>query len=141
MKGSIRQGGFTLIELVVVITILAILAAYAVPRFVAVQGEARAAARDELAGSVPSAAAMAHAMWLASGQPPQITMAGVTIEIANGYPSRATIDDALGELAGYRYAPGIGVFASDSLASCTVTYTEAPPSGVPTVVVSGAGTC
>ena len=38
------QTGFTLIELVVVITILGILAAFAVPRFASLEGQARLAA-------------------------------------------------------------------------------------------------
>lgn len=38
-----KQAGFTLIELIVVITILALLSAYALPRFAALQTEARIA--------------------------------------------------------------------------------------------------
>ena len=50
MKRTVRHGGFTLIEVVVVITILAILAAFAVPRFASLEGQARLAATQALVG-------------------------------------------------------------------------------------------
>ena len=52
MKVSARRGGFTLIELVVIITILGILAAFAIPRFMSLEARARMASRDSLAGSL-----------------------------------------------------------------------------------------
>ena len=59
-----RSSGFTLIELVVVITILAILSAAALPRFVSLQQDARIAKLDGIAGSLRAAAALAHAACL-----------------------------------------------------------------------------
>jgi MSHA pilin protein MshA len=136
MKGSVRQGGFTLIELVVVITILGILAAFAVPRFVALEGQARTASRDALAGSVRSAAALAHAMWLATGQASPVVMEGQNIVITNGYPDVATIDNALVEFSGFTY-DGAGVFTS--VAGCTVTYAPPPAAnGAPSITVAPA---
>ena len=144
MKSMPKQGGFTLIELVVVITILGILAAFAVPRFASLEVEARSAATQSLAGSVRSGAALAHALWLAQGQPATVVMEGATITMVNGYPNRTTIDDTLSDISGFAYNAGTGVFTkTGAAATCTVTYNEAtaavagppPVPGQPATVV------
>jgi MSHA pilin protein MshA len=149
MNSKATQRGFTLIELVVVITILGILAAFAVPRFASLEGQARTAAVQSLGGSVRSGAALSHALWLAQGNPASVlvTMEGAAITMANGYPDAATIQQTLADTTGFAVTTpgGTAVFTKQSpsgvsIANCLVTYT--PPAAAntaPTVTTTTAG--
>ncbi|WP_404368097.1 type IV pilin protein [Marinobacter sp.] len=83
-----KQKGFTLIELVMVIVILGILAAFALPRFADLGGEARAASLQGAAGAAKSASSIVHSAWLATGRTAPVDLEGVDITVsAEGYPT------------------------------------------------------
>ena len=82
------QRGFTLIELVVVIVILGILAAFAVPRFARLDSQARIASVRAMEGTLRSGSALARSLWLAAGtSPATVNMEGTNVTMTTGYPA------------------------------------------------------
>ncbi|CAH1218180.1 MSHA pilin protein MshA [Vibrio harveyi] len=85
-----RQGGFTLIELVVVIVILGILAVTAAPRFLNLQDDARDSALDGLKGAMAGAAGITYGKAAVNGQESTadgaISVGSSTLNLDFGYP-------------------------------------------------------
>jgi len=96
MRNLRRNHGFTLVELVTVIALLALLAAFAIPRFANLRGSAREASLHGMVGSMKSAAALSHSMSVAQGLGPNdpVQMEGQAIAMLGAYPDAQGMEQA-----------------------------------------------
>lgn len=86
------QAGFTFTELLTVATVMAMLAAVAVPRHAMINSESRAAAVRALAANVRSSSQLANRIWEAAGKPPKLKLDGSDVEMRYGFPTAQSIE-------------------------------------------------
>lgn len=133
-----NQKGFTLVELIVVIVILGILAAVALPRFINLTADARMAAMNGVAGGMRSAVALAQSRYVATGNMAATTVSmgigggavNVDVVAGSGQPQAVAtgIERAMQDTTGFTFAHAAGVTTvtqTGGPAACAVTYTEA----------------
>jgi MSHA pilin protein MshB len=97
-----NQKGFTIVELVVVIIILGILAATALPRFIDVSEDAHGSVVDGVRGALATSVGNGRALWIAGGKAASYSMDGTTL-YANttlGYPRSITAASGSGMVTG-----------------------------------------
>lgn len=156
-----QQSGFTLIELIVVIVILGILAATALPKFADLTTDARWASAQGALGSVQSAMNIVHGTALvrgATGATGTVTVEGSTINLIYGYPDAsatgiqlaANILPASYQISAAGTSPQtiapIGVAAANIVTTqsaalgCNVIYTVATAAAPATATLSGLST-
>jgi MSHA pilin protein MshA len=158
MKNTNR--GFTLVELIVVIAVISILAAIALPRFISAQTDARVAKMQSIYGAVRTAAALARtrceidlsqgltAAGTCGNGTPQVNMDGTLVNMLNRYPTAAAAGiqaaasiDATNDgltVAGAGPITFTGAGATTA-ASCVISYTAAAVGAAPVITLVTTG--
>jgi MSHA pilin protein MshA len=129
-----KQQGFTLVELVVVIVILGVLAATALPRFINVTNDARIAAVNGIAGGLRSSVGAIQARYFATGT---LTATTVTTADATSVAVNAGTGIPTGVVGGIAAAMGC-----ESATACNgVTLDLTSPTATTWRPSGGSATC
>ena len=143
-KAQNKQQGFTLIELIVVIVILGIMSAVAVPQFINLQQDAKQAVMQGVEGSVRSAATLVYSKALIEGVEGAATatvtiQTGLTVDTVFGYPAATAAGivaavDLTGATNSVDATTTAGTFSYINSTTCDVVYTAAAAAGsAPTI--------
>ncbi|WP_305818150.1 type II secretion system protein [Photobacterium leiognathi] len=155
-----RQGGFTLIELVVVIVILGILAVTAAPKFMNLQNDARKASLEGLKGSIQGAAGIVYGKaaikGLEASNATDAKVAGIPIKFGypqatsaalgaavNGLETDWSCDSPSGDSIKCTFKDKVAEYITNANDKCYVEYTQAKgvSEAATTVVVAEGNSC
>ena len=126
-----RSAGFTLIELVLVITILGILAVAALPSFINIGTQAEQSSRDGVVGAVRSGIAMFRANDIVQNGPPGVYPGSLDLAAANSTAAPANtlftniLQDPVSDGSWSKGAAANIYIFDDGTTTFTYTYTQA----------------